>query len=289
MVLHLSPYAINHLHDAKCVKDLGNGSFGNVKLYKCKQEHEKCKSKCNKLFVVKQLFDKNNDNDKKLKKTLLNEYTIGTLLHHPCIRETLDVDFNKMSLIFEYCPGVNFYNYLKTRIDTTDDLCYFKEFVKGVSYMHNIGIAHMDLKLENIMIDIINKKLKIIDFGESKVFHDSLHLNTFILEKGIYGTLPYIAPEEFTQEQYNPEKVDVWSVTIILYEVLYNKLPWQQANFNNQQYKSYYNYFKVNKGLLPNLFKSVNNELFIELFTSGLNPDPNIRCNIDYIKNKLSI
>ena len=154
--------------------------------------------------------------------------------------------------------------------------------------MHNIGIAHMDLKLENIMIDTLSKKLKIIDFGESRVFHDTLNSHTFILEKGVHGSIPYIAPEEFTGIEYNPEKADVWSVIIILYEILYSTLPWQIANITNYKYKKFNTLFKIDKQLSPSIFHKQNCK-FTELFKHGLNPDPNLRCNIEYIKNNIQL
>lgn len=286
MICHLHPYTINHLHDAEYIKHLGSGAFGDVKLYKCKEKNKGCT--CNQIFVVKQIKCHKYKNDslvvKKLKKNLLNEYTIGTLLHHPYIRETLDVDLEDNSIIFEYCPGKDFFNLITDSVLSKDDaLLYFKQLIEGVSYMHKIGVAHMDLKLENILVDLVHKKVKIIDFGEARVFHDSLHIVDVIPEKGLHGSLPYVAPEEFTDKEYSPEKVDVWSCGIILYEIVYRAFPWSKANLTDEKYKKYvYNISINNLGIIFPHYPSR------QLLTLMLKPNPNERCSIDEAKNKIS-
>lgn len=286
MISHLHPYTINHLHDAECIQYLGRGSFGEVKLYKCKDKINGCI--CNEIFVVKHIKINKYKNTicmlKKIRKNLLNEYTIGTLLHHQFIRETLDVDLEANSIIFEYCPGTDFFNLLKSNtLNITDSIIYFSQLIEGVFYMHNIGVAHMDLKLENILVDCISKKIKIIDFGEARVFHDSVNIANIIPDKGMRGSLPYAAPEEFEDKEYNPEKVDVWSCGIILYEIIYKSCPWYKANISDDKYKKYI-YNKNNNNANISLPHSHSKELLLLM----LNPNSEERCNIKEIKNKLS-
>lgn len=258
--------SLDHLKSAKYIKCLGKGGYGTVKLYECKDN-----ILCNKLFVVKYIkyIFKNKDNrikDKLLRKFVLNEYTIGTLLNNEYIIKTLDIDLYKNAIVFEYCDGIDFLDYIQKMSPSFENkIFFFKQVIDGLIYMHNIGIAHMDLKLENIIIDIVNKKIKIIDFGHSKVFHDSLHIDTFILNRHMYGSLPYIAPEEFLNTEYNPEKVDIWSCGIILYIIIYNNYPWYKANISDLNYKNYLTNIKSNKYF----FKMYNNVL-----NKLLNPDP---------------
>jgi len=287
MICHLHPYTMNHLHDAECIKSLGSGTFGDVKLYKCKEKNDGCT--CNKIFVVKHIksdkFKKNDYIVKKIRKHLLKEYTIGTLLHHPCIRETLDVDLQDNSIIFEYCPGTDFFNLIKNNLlHNNDEILYFKQLIDGVSYMHNTGIAHMDLKLENILVDSVNKKIKIIDFGEAKVFHDSLHISTIIPDKGLHGSLPYMAPEEFEDKEYNPDKIDVWACGIILFEIIYHAFPWYKACLSDEKYKKYL-YNRSNNKLQCCLPDYISRNLICMMLT----PNPEERCHIEEIKDELYI
>ena len=288
MISHLHPYTINHLHDAECIKHLGKGAFGEVKLYKCKDKNKDNNCLCNKFFVVKKInCDKYNQHPyiiKKLRKNMLNEYTIGTLLHHPYIIETLDVDLQDNSIIFEYYPGIDFFNYIKHgKPSFKDEVLYFKQCLEGVSYMHDIGVAHMDLKLENIVINTDNKTIKIIDFGESRVFHESLHINSIIPEKGLHGSLPYMAPEEFENKEYNPEKVDVWSCGIILYEIVYNSFPWVKAQIEDVRYKNYITCIKDDC-----LYKILPNYSSRDIIYKMLTPNPDNRGTISEIHSDLS-
>lgn len=286
---HLHPNSLNHLHDAEYIKCLGKGSFGEVKLYKCieKESNEKC---CNKYFVVKKLKCYSNNGkikiDKKfIKKNLINEYTIGTLLDHPCIRKTLDIDLIDNALIFEYFPGIDLFEYLKSdNCNIKDEINFYEQFIDAVEYMHKIGIAHMDLKLENIMVDIINKKIKIIDFGESHVFHDTTHIETIIPKHGIHGSKSYIAPEEFTKNYYDPEKVDVWSCGIILYELLYTSIPWKIANIYDCRFRTYITCYENPTDLSNKFFKK---HIGYNILIKMLNPNPEKRCKIKDIKQDM--
>lgn len=292
-IFHLHPNSLNHLRDAKCIKVLGKGTFGDVKLYKC-VECEGCNEKgqkniCNKYFVVKKIKCKQHlYNNKFIKKCLINEYTISTLLEHPNIRKTLDIDLIGNCLIFEYFNGIDFLEYLNLGdCNINDELKYYEQFIDAVEYMHNIGIAHMDLKLENIMLNTDNKTIKIIDFGESKVFHDTTHIDIVIKYHGIHGSEPYIAPEEFIQYYYDPEKVDVWSSAIILYEILYISIPWKKACISDFRFNTFVKYYPDIK-LLSNTFLKENKENIADnILIKMLNPDPEKRCKIKDVKKDI--
>jgi len=284
---HLHPSSLNHLHDAEYIKSLGKGAFGDVKLYKCVEctgtNENGEQNICNKFFVVKKVKCRRNTHDKLIKKCLINEYTISTLLEHPNIRKTLDVDLIDNCLIFEYFNEIDLFQYLKLgNCNINDDLNYYEQFIEAVEYMHKIGIAHMDLKLENILLNIDNKTIKIIDFGESRVFHDTHHIETIILEHGVHGSEPYIAPEEFIKEFYDPEKVDVWSSAIILYEILYVSIPWGIACKSDYRFNTFLNYYNKSLSLLTNTFfkKHIADDILIKM----LNPNPEKRCKIKDIK-----
>ena len=88
-----------------------------------------------------------------------------------------------------------------------------------MSYVHNLSCVHRDLKLENILLDK-NENVKLCDFGFTREYEAKIsHLQTFC------GTVCYSAPEMLKGEKYAGEKVDIWSLGIILYALLTGELP----------------------------------------------------------------
>ncbi len=95
----------------------------------------------------------------------------------------------------------------------------FTQLVGAVAYVHNCSCVHRDLKLENILLDK-NENVKLVDFGFTREYEGKAsYLQTFC------GTVCYSAPEMLKGEKYAGEKVDVWSLGIILYALLTGELP----------------------------------------------------------------
>lgn len=95
----------------------------------------------------------------------------------------------------------------------------FTQLVGAVIHVHNMSCVHRDLKLENILLDK-HENVKLCDFGFTREYEGkSAHLQTFC------GTVCYSAPEMLKGEKYAGEKVDVWSLGIILYALLTGELP----------------------------------------------------------------
>eukprot|EP01129_Flabellula_baltica_P011574 TRINITY_DN509_c0_g1_i2.p1 TRINITY_DN509_c0_g1~~TRINITY_DN509_c0_g1_i2.p1 ORF type:complete len:404 (+),score=80.43 TRINITY_DN509_c0_g1_i2:517-1728(+) len=97
------------------------------------------------------------------------------------------------------------------------------QILKGVRYLHLKGIAHRDLKLENILVtDTENLTVKISDFGLSKNFSDGI-LSTAC------GTPEYVAPEVLLSVPYD-QSADIWSIGVITFMILSGKPPFYGAD-----------------------------------------------------------
>lgn len=98
----------------------------------------------------------------------------------------------------------------------------FTQLVGAVSYVHGKQCVHRDLKLENILLDK-HGNVKLVDFGFTREYQGSTsYLQTWC------GTVCYSAPEMLKGEKYAGEKVDVWSLGIILYALLCGELPFDE-------------------------------------------------------------
>lgn len=141
----------------------------------------------------------------------------------------------------EFCAGGDLYSRLHSGDlkESTEINCLFKQLVNGVAYLHEMGVAHRDLKPENLLIEGNGRILKITDFGVSEVFRAPFE-KAAKKAKGICGSTPYIAPEEFEPDaEYDPTKVDVWAIGIIYYVMIYHSVPWKQAVKSDPHYRYY--------------------------------------------------
>lgn len=94
--------------------------------------------------------------------------------------------------------------------------------------MHDMGVAHRDLKPENLLLTQ-NGVLKITDFGNSECFKMAWEEEVQFSE-GICGSSPYIAPEEFTQELFDPRCVDIWACGVIYMAMRTGRQLWKLAD-----------------------------------------------------------
>ncbi|KAL8695466.1 MAG: hypothetical protein Q9218_000044 [Villophora microphyllina] len=152
---------------------------------------------------------------------------------HPHIARLYEVIVteNLVWLVLEYCPGMitaerpvagdELYNHLLRHgpIPPEKVRKIFTQLLGAVAYVHNMSCVHRDLKLENILLDK-NENVKLCDFGFTRDYEGKMsYLQTFC------GTVCYSAPEMLKGEKYAGEKVDVWSLGIILFALLTGELP----------------------------------------------------------------
>ena len=94
----------------------------------------------------------------------------------------------------------------------------------AIGYLHDKGIAHRDLKLENVLVDQ-KGYCKIIDYGLAKMLKDTEEATSFC------GTPEYLAPEMVTQQGHD-KAVDWWAIGVLMYEMLIGVTPFFNKNKN---------------------------------------------------------
>ncbi|XP_069126803.1 serine/threonine-protein kinase par-1-like isoform X2 [Argopecten irradians] len=195
---------------------LGKGNFARVEL--ATHGVTACK-------VAIKIIDTRKIKEEYVRQNLHREARILGQLRHPNIvrlYETLKAT-TLYCLVLECASGGNLLAYIKTFKDflLPEDRArpYLRQLVSAVHYLHEKGVAHRDLKMENIMLDEKKKNIKIVDFGLSNTFNPNELMKTHC------GSLEYAAPELFTKGgRYGPE-IDIWSIGIVLYAIVVGKLP----------------------------------------------------------------
>jgi serine/threonine protein kinase len=157
------------------------------------------------------------------------EREIGILrqLRHPAIVRLYDFlrDSDNFYVFLEYCPGGDLHTkMLKGRaLPEEEARDYFRQILVGVDHCHELGIAHRDLKPENVLIDG-DGRLKLSDFGLSRFCRENELATTQC------GSPLFTAPEILGGKSYIPKPTDMWSLGLILYQMVCGKLPWKSHN-----------------------------------------------------------
>jgi serine/threonine protein kinase len=124
----------------------------------------------------------------------------------------------------EFAPFDLFSVVMSGKMCRPEIYCVFRQIADGVEYLHEMGLAHRDLKLDNCVMSSENV-VKLIDFGTATVFHYPGKTHT--PATGIVGSDPYLAPEVLNGDSYDPRKTDVWSVAIIFLCMVLRRFPWK--------------------------------------------------------------
>jgi len=135
-----------------------------------------------------------------------------------------------MYIILEYGSKGSFFNALfRTKNGFTEDVCKYilLNILNAVDALHNEGICHRDIKLENIVFVGDDYDIKLIDFGLSAKFLDDN--NQKIKLKKCYGTRYYCAPEIIERKPYDGIKVNIFSIGAMLFILMTKKIGFVEA------------------------------------------------------------
>lgn len=137
------------------------------------------------VFAVKEFRARHTyESEKEYAKKVTAEFCVGSTLHHGNIIETLDIlqEKGRWFEVMEYGPYDLFAIVMTGRMSREEVSCCFLQILNGVTYLHSLGLAHRDLKLDNV---VVSEKgiMKIIDFGSAHVFKYPFETET-VLAKG---------------------------------------------------------------------------------------------------------
>ncbi|KAG8096613.1 hypothetical protein GUJ93_ZPchr0013g35936 [Zizania palustris] len=160
----------------------------------------------------------------KLRESLLSEVDILRRIRHPniiALHESIR-DGGKIYLVLEYCRGGDLHSYLQQhkRVSETVAKHFIQQLASGLQMLRENNVVHRDLKPQNILLVANNENslLKIADFGFAKF------LEPFSLAETLCGSPLYMAPEVMQAQKYDA-KADLWSVGIILYQLVTGSPP----------------------------------------------------------------
>ncbi|KAI5950606.1 hypothetical protein CANMA_005266 [Candida margitis] len=242
-------------------KLLGSGASGSVNLLTSKTDPTK-------IFAVKKFRSRlPNEQESDYNIKVQNEYKVGEYLDHQNIIHTYELikDYSKVGgkttdpdyyIVMEYCP-FDFFNLVMSGLMSENEVnCYFKQIVKGVHFLHEHGLAHRDLKLDNCVVNT-QGILKLIDFGSAVQFEkevpkgyyvtdDDIMLDSthkLLFARGVVGSDPYLSPEVFEPiglgNGYDPRTADVWSIAIIYCCMILKRFPWKLPKLSDPSYRSF--------------------------------------------------
>lgn len=201
---------------------LGQGAFGKVML-----GYQVLTSK----KVAIKAIDKSHLLNEHAKRKIFREVYILKKLRSNFVVKILEVfeTENNFLIVMEHMPGGDLLKYLKLNGRIPEDRCkrLFYQVVLGVHTVHKHGILHRDIKLDNVLLDKNSEKIKICDFGVSKL----VHKGEIILDQ--CGTPAYLAPEIVLDKGYEGFWSDIWSLGVLLYCMVCGTVPFKANNLQD--------------------------------------------------------
>ncbi len=157
-----------------------------------------------------------------------NESKAIAVLSHPNIVKVFDVSFGNMIqyIVMEYVEGISLKEYIEQqgKINPREAIYYVTQILRALQHAHDKGIVHRDIKPQNIML-ISDGTIKVTDFGIARFSRSE----TRTMTDGAIGSVHYISPEQ-AKGSHTDAKTDLYSVGVMLYEMLTGTLPFQSDN-----------------------------------------------------------
>ena len=180
-----------------------------------------------RIVALKILKDEYLGNDEFIRR-FKNESKAIAVLSHPNIVKVYDVSFGTkiQYIVMEYIDGITLKEYIaqQKEIKWKEAVYFTEQILQALKHAHSKGVIHRDIKPQNIML-LKDGTIKVTDFGIARFSRNETQTMT---DRAI-GSVHYIAPEQ-ARGGITDEKADIYSVGVMLYEMLTGKLPFEADN-----------------------------------------------------------
>ena len=204
--------------ELEIIDKVGTGGMGVV--YKAKQKQ------LDRLVAVK-LVRPDLCGDPAFAERFTREARAMARLSHSAIINVFDFGQREKFYFFimEFVDGANLRQLVRSgELDSKAALAVVPQICDALQYAHDAGIVHRDIKPENIMLDK-SGRVKIADFGLAKLVKPQPDDFTLTGTKQVVGTPHYMAPEQFEHPTEVDHRADIYSVGVVIYEMLTGELP----------------------------------------------------------------
>jgi serine/threonine protein kinase len=191
-------------------------------------------------------------------------------------------DAENIYSILEFCDGGELYDVIEESGAMPEAFArgFFRQILQGLAHLHQLGIAHRDLSLENVLFSRATNNCKIIDFGMAlRLPRDEATGEVYLLPpQGVCGKRNYISPEVIDNRlPFNALHSDIWALGVILFIMLTGVPPVDTATPLDPRFRM------VSAGLIGNMLDQWGialSPLALDLINRTLRPNPSERLSL---------
>ncbi|XP_046748797.1 testis-specific serine/threonine-protein kinase 1-like [Diprion similis] len=259
----------------KLIKKLGEGSYAKVYLAEYKPDNDPDRANA----LACKIVDTAKAPKDFVKKFLPRELDILVKLNHPHVVHVHSI-FQRRSKYFIFmrlAENGDLLDFILKNgaVAESQARVWLRQLALGLQYLHEMEIAHRDMKCENVLITS-NYNVKLADFGFARYVIDSRGKR--VLSDTYCGSLSYAAPEILRGSPYNPKIADIWSLGVILYILLNKAMPFDDTNIKRLYEQQTNRRWKFRGKVIDILSDNVK-----RVVTNLLEPDLNKRWKMDQV------